>query len=187
MFIATRKSHALDIFNAVPRNVKNLLVLSEGFNSTKNIFMSGVFEDNLMVKQGEITKENLDQINLRKIFKSRYEDMKGYKYQIGALPYSPFFMKNTEIYSGFEVLMLDTLATVRNFTYDIIEPADGQWGKVDKNGSWTGLVGHAMYGFTNLSMGLISITREREAVIDFSMPFYYDSIGFVAPLPKELP
>ena len=109
MFIATRKSHALDIFNAVPRNVKNLLVLSEGFNSTKNIFMSGVFEDNLMVKQGEITKENLDQINLRKIFKSRYEDMKGYKYQIGALPYSPFFMKNTEILtfsrqvlSGFE-------------------------------------------------------------------------------------
>jgi ABC-type amino acid transport substrate-binding protein len=36
-------------------------------------------------------------------------------------------------------------------------------------------------------MGMISLTQEREAVIDFSVPFYFDSVGFVAPLPKDLP
>ena len=74
-----------------------------------------------------------------------------------------------------------------NFQYRIIEPPDGQWVSKDQNGTWTGLIVHAMYGHTNFSMGKISITKEREEVFDFCFTFYFDSLGFVAALPKQLP
>ena len=97
-------------------------------------------------------------------------------------------MKNEgDKFSGFEIMKVDALASLLNFTYSIIEPPDGQWGRVGPDGLWTGLIGHALYEHTNWSMGMISLTQEREAVIDFCVPFYFDSLGFVAPLPKDLP
>ena len=36
-------------------------------------------------------------------------------------------------------------------------------------------------------MGKLSLTEDREAAIDFSTPFYFDGLSFVAPLPQELP
>ena len=125
---------------------------------------------------------------LRDMFRHRLADMKGYKYNVGALPYAPFLMKNKEgNFSGSEIMQVDALATLFNFTYDIIEPPDGEWGRMTPDGLWTGLIGHALYGHTNWSMGLIAVTQERESVIDFCVPFFFDFLGFVAPLPKELP
>ena len=36
-------------------------------------------------------------------------------------------------------------------------------------------------------MVMISLTEQREKIVDASFPFYFDALGFVAPLPKELP
>ena len=32
--------------------------------------------------------------------------------------------------------------TYINATYKFVEPEDGQWGAIDENGNWTGLIGN---------------------------------------------
>ena len=147
--------------------------------------MSGIFEHKMMTN----AKENLEgDRNLRKLFKSKFTNMKGYTFRVAALPYAPYLIKNQEnIFSGYEILQLGALGDFLNFTYQTIEPPDGQWGKAGENGTWTGLIGHSLYGQTNWSMGMLSLTEDREAVIDFSTPFYFEGLSFVASLPKELP
>ena len=126
-------------------------------------------------------------LGIRKLFKSKFSDMKGYTFRVAALAYPPYLMKNGDKYSGYEILQLEAMGSMLNFTYQTIEPPDGQWGTAGPNGTWTGLIGHSLYGHTNWSMGMLSLTEDREAVIDFSTPFYFDGISFMAPLPKELP
>ena len=35
---------------------------------------------------------------------------------------------------------------IMNFTYDLTQPPDGQWGAIQPDGSWSGLVGMLMRG-----------------------------------------
>ena len=35
---------------------------------------------------------------------------------------------------------------ILNFTYDLTQPPDGQWGAIQPDGSWSGLVGMLMRG-----------------------------------------
>ena len=180
---------AAEIFQSRLKDVKNVIVLSRGVGGRVAVYSSGIFEGKTMIKIAETSKMGPANLPcLRDMFRHRLADMKGYKYNVGALPYAPFLMKNKEgNFSGSEIMQVDALATLFNFTYDIIEPPDGEWGRMTPDGLWTGLIGHALYGHTNWSMGLIAVTQERESVIDFCVPFFFDFLGFVAPLPKELP
>ena len=67
-------------------------------------------------------------IGIRKLFKSKFSDMKGYTFQVAALAYPPYLMKNGDKYSGSEILQLSAMGSMLNFTYQTIEPPDGQWG-----------------------------------------------------------
>ena len=178
-----------NIFQSELKDFKNVIVLSRGVGGRIAVYSSGIFEGKTMIKIAETSKMGSHILpSLHDMFRYRLADMKGYKYYIGALPYAPFLMKNKEEkFSGYEIMQVNALASLLNFTYDIIEPPDGEWGRITPGGLWTGLIGHALYGHTNWSMGMISVTQEREAVIDFCVPFYFDFMGFVAPLPKELP
>ena len=101
-----------------------MIVLAENFNSMVSVFNSGMFEGKIM------NKISLNP-SLTHMFRSRLTDMKGYSYKVGALPYAPFLMKNGgNKFSGFEIMQVDSLASLLNFTYSIIEPPDGQWGRV---------------------------------------------------------
>ena len=56
-----------------------------------------------------------------------------------------------------------------NFTYDLTQPPDGQWGAIQPDGSWSGLVGMLMRG--EIDIGNIEI-------LDF---FFNDKIGIEGP------
>ena len=58
-----------------------------------------------------------------------------------------------DIFSGYEILQLRALGSLLNFTYETVEPPDGQRGKAGLNGTWTGLIG-PLYGQPNWSMGI---------------------------------
>ena len=93
--------------------------------------MSGIFEGNIMTRKDyDITKEDLV-LNLSKIFKSKFKDMRGYKYNVAALAYAPFLMKNKgNSFSGYEMYQLDAMASHLNFNYNIIEPSDSPLGNL---------------------------------------------------------
>lgn len=44
-------------------------------------------------------------------------------------------------YKGFSIDVLDALAKILGFKYDIYQVADGKYGSIQPNGSWNGMIG----------------------------------------------
>ena len=53
---------------------------------------------------------------------------------------------------------------------------DGQYGEQDEAGNWNGIIGELVNRRADIGLGAISVMAEREAVIDFTVP-YYDLVG----------
>ncbi|KAK1156006.1 glutamate receptor ionotropic, kainate 4-like isoform X1 [Acipenser oxyrinchus oxyrinchus] len=80
-------------------------------------------------------------------------------------------LEGNERYEGFCVDMLKELADILKFNYKIQLVGDGVYGVSEANGSWTGMVGELISRKADLAVAGLTITAEREKVIDFSKPF----------------
>ncbi|KAK3095885.1 hypothetical protein FSP39_020337, partial [Pinctada imbricata] len=88
-------------------------------------------------------------------------------------------------YSGFCTDLLNELTVELNFTYDWVEPPDGEWGTLMDNGSWTGMIGQLERREVDLMVAAISIQADREQAMDFTHPFYYDVSTILMKRPDE--
>ncbi|XP_031439702.1 glutamate receptor ionotropic, kainate 4 [Clupea harengus] len=80
-------------------------------------------------------------------------------------------LEGNDRYEGFCVDMLRELAEILKFKYRIRLVGDGVYGVSGANGTWTGMVGELMTRKADLAVAGLTITAEREKVIDFSKPF----------------
>ncbi|KAL2085941.1 hypothetical protein ACEWY4_019261 [Coilia grayii] len=80
-------------------------------------------------------------------------------------------LEGNDRYEGFCVDMLRELAEILKFKYRIHLVGDGVYGVSGANGTWTGMVGELMTRKADLAVAGLTITAEREKVIDFSKPF----------------
>ncbi|XP_016016757.2 glutamate receptor ionotropic, kainate 4 isoform X15 [Rousettus aegyptiacus] len=80
-------------------------------------------------------------------------------------------MEGNDRYEGFCVDMLKELAEILRFNYKIHLVGDGVYGVPEANGTWTGMVGELISRKADLAVAGLTITAEREKVIDFSKPF----------------
>ncbi|KAG7471389.1 hypothetical protein MATL_G00124130 [Megalops atlanticus] len=80
-------------------------------------------------------------------------------------------LEGNDRYEGFCVDMLKELAAILKFKYRIRLVADGVYGVPGANGTWTGMVGELISRKADLAVAGLTITAEREKVIDFSKPF----------------
>ncbi|XP_051717071.1 glutamate receptor ionotropic, kainate 4 isoform X1 [Ctenopharyngodon idella] len=80
-------------------------------------------------------------------------------------------LEGNERYEGFCVDMLKELADILKFKYRIRLVGDGLYGVPGANGTWTGMVGELISRKADLAVAGLTITAEREKVIDFSKPF----------------
>ncbi|XP_077161939.1 glutamate receptor ionotropic, kainate 4 isoform X1 [Paroedura picta] len=80
-------------------------------------------------------------------------------------------LEGNERYQGFCVDMLEELAEILHFNYKIHLVGDGVYGVPEANGTWTGMVGELIARKADLAVAGLTITAEREKVIDFSKPF----------------
>ncbi|XP_075404910.1 glutamate receptor ionotropic, kainate 4 isoform X1 [Tenrec ecaudatus] len=80
-------------------------------------------------------------------------------------------MEGNDRYEGFCVDMLQELAEILRFNYKIRLVGDGVYGVPEANGTWTGMVGELIARKADLAVAGLTITAEREKVIDFSKPF----------------
>ena len=56
--------------------------------------------------------------------------------------------------------LIEVLSTNRkllNFTYKMFNPADGSWGIVREDYSWSGLAGHVAYGYRGTDIAICDI------------------------------
>ncbi|XP_062619725.1 ionotropic receptor 25a-like, partial [Saccostrea cucullata] len=84
--------------------------------------------------------------------------------------------KSGTFFRGYTIDVLDKIAEEVGFTYVIREARDNLYGLALPDGSWTGLIGEVQRGEADLAAAPVSVTAEREQVIDFTNP-YYDYAG----------
>ena len=126
-----------------------------GFNKTDQITLYEVYRigTNSMILYEEIgtwhQKSNdtyrLLMTSMKKWYR-RY-DLKGHNFKVTALEEAPFINKivlnsvtgKYEMEGSF-VDLLNLLMNIMNFTYTLKLPADNQWGGLQKDGSWNGMV-----------------------------------------------
>ena len=66
--------------------------------------------------------------------------------------------------------IFDGLQQVMNFTYDLEQPPDGQWGAIQPDGTWSGMVEMLRLGKIDIATTDFTVTQERSAVMTFVNP-----------------
>ncbi|XP_068212546.1 probable glutamate receptor [Palaemon carinicauda] len=87
--------------------------------------------------------------------------------------------------SGIFIEFMDIFARKLNFTYTLVEAADGEWGRILPNGSTTGMIGLCHRNEVDMALGPFSITYLRSLIIDYSVPVYIDNSGIFLPRPTR--
>ncbi|KOX78574.1 Glutamate receptor, ionotropic kainate 1 [Melipona quadrifasciata] len=80
-----------------------------------------------------------------------------------------------DLWSGYCVDFVQKLSEEMDFDYDLVVPADRQFGKKLANGQWDGLIGDLAKGETDIVVAALTMTSEREEVIDFVAPYFEQS------------
>ena len=55
-----------------------------------------------------------------------------------------------------------------NFTYTLIKPPDGQWGTIQPDGTWSGMVNLLANQDIDIAATLFAVTKERSTVVTFT-------------------
>ncbi|XP_076095693.1 glutamate receptor ionotropic, kainate glr-3-like [Mytilus galloprovincialis] len=69
--------------------------------------------------------------------------------------------------------------------YEITQPLDGKWGAQMENGSWNGLIGQLERLDIDLVAAPVAVQISREKVVDFTIPYYYDSPAILLKKPDQ--
>ena len=74
--------------------------------------------------------------------------------------------------SFFSQDVLNYIKTAMNFTVRHEIPADGQFGAMKKDGSWSGMIGMLVKREADVSASALSINVPRSQAVDFVQPVY---------------
>ncbi|EZA57395.1 ObirIr8a [Ooceraea biroi] len=80
-----------------------------------------------------------------------------------------------EIWEGYCIDFVEKLSEKMHFDYDLVIPEDKEFGRRLPNGEWTGLIGDLVKGETDIVVAALTMTSEREEVIDFVAPYFEQS------------
>ncbi|KAK9498543.1 hypothetical protein O3M35_003152 [Rhynocoris fuscipes] len=103
----------------------------------------------------------------------------------GMLKESHHTLKGNDRFEGFCIDLIHELSLMSGFNYTFKEQEDKSSGNPGKDGKWTGMIGEVLAGRADLAIADITITREREAAADFTMPFMNLGISILYKKPKK--
>uniref|UniRef100_UPI00398E9103 glutamate receptor ionotropic, delta-1-like n=1 Tax=Pristiophorus japonicus TaxID=55135 RepID=UPI00398E9103 len=118
-------------------------------------------------------------------------DMQGVTLKVVTILEEPFVMVAENIlgqpkrYKGFSIDVLDALAKNLGFKYEIYQAVDHKYGSQLANGSWNGMIGELINKKADIAVSAVTITPERESVVDFSKRYMDYSVGILLKKPEE--
>ena len=91
------------------------------------------------------------------------------------------------ILEGYCVELLSQMSKRMFFDYELVLPTDGSgdFGKRDKDGGWSGLLGDLVSGEVDIAVAAMTMTSEREEAVDIVAP-YFDQSGISIILRKPV-
>ncbi|KAK7495315.1 hypothetical protein BaRGS_00013497, partial [Batillaria attramentaria] len=109
----------------------------------------------------------------------------------------PFLMLKTSVgtsgapptgndrYEGYCKDLADELTEYIVMEYVLRPVADGEFGKELPNGTWTGIIGELRRGVADMAIAPLTITADRERVVDFAKPFMNVAISIMTKRPEK--
>ncbi|XP_074650207.1 glutamate receptor ionotropic, kainate 3-like [Tubulanus polymorphus] len=88
-------------------------------------------------------------------------------------------------FQGYSIDLLNEIAKLLNFKYELYLVEDGQFGIKTASGEWNGIVGELLKGNASLAGAPLTINVQREEVIDFSKPFKTIGISILIKRPQD--
>ncbi len=70
------------------------------------------------------------------------------------------------------------LAKKLNYTLTFNPPADNKWGNLEPDGTWNGLVRQLIDGEVDIVTCGLTITKERDEVVDYTVPVFQVQRGW---------
>ncbi|KAL2304851.1 hypothetical protein Nmel_006806 [Mimus melanotis] len=109
--------------------------------------------------------------------------MRGVVLRVVTVLEEPFVMVSENVlgkpkkYQGFSIDVLEALATYLGFKYEIYVAPDHKYGSPQDDGSWNGLIGELVFKRADIGISALTITPDRENVVDFTTRYMDYSVG----------
>ncbi|GIY92638.1 glutamate receptor ionotropic, delta-1 [Caerostris extrusa] len=88
--------------------------------------------------------------------------------------------------SGVEGRFLDIIASALKFKYQVKTPVHRDWGHLDADGHWTGLVGMVHRKEADIALSTLTMSDDRMTVVDFTTPYTIQDVTFLLEKPETL-
>lgn len=89
-------------------------------------------------------------------------------------------------YSGIAIEVVKRLSKIFKFKLKIVSPGDKQFGVLQTNNSWTGLIGLLVRNEADIGVTALSITVSRAQVVDFTRAYYVETAAILLRIPEEV-
>ncbi|XP_061623872.1 glutamate receptor ionotropic, delta-2 isoform X3 [Phyllopteryx taeniolatus] len=110
-------------------------------------------------------------------------NMRGVVLRVVTVLEEPFVMVSENVlgkpkkYQGFSIDVLDALSNYLGFKYEIYIAPDHKYGSLQLDGQWNGLMGELVFKRADVGLSALTITPERESVVDFTTRYMDYSVG----------
>ncbi|XP_076859711.1 glutamate receptor ionotropic, delta-2 isoform X2 [Brachyhypopomus gauderio] len=110
-------------------------------------------------------------------------NMRGVVLRVVTVLEEPFVMVSENVlgkpkkYQGFSIDVLDALSNYLGFKYEIYVAPDHKYGSQQADGTWNGLIGELVFKRADVGISALTITPERESVVDFTARYMDHSVG----------
>ncbi|XP_039607059.1 glutamate receptor ionotropic, delta-2 isoform X1 [Polypterus senegalus] len=110
-------------------------------------------------------------------------NMRGVVLRVVTVLEEPFVMVSENVlgkpkkYRGFSIDVLDGLSSYLGFKYEIYIAPDHKYGSPQSDGSWNGLIGELVFKRADVGISALTITPDRENVVDFTSRYMDYSVG----------
>ncbi|XP_069947815.1 uncharacterized protein [Cherax quadricarinatus] len=170
---------------------------TEGAKVVKNYAAAGAnvmrnYRRCLYCDNGEAGIQLLSKGNL---FPETLQNMMGHRFKVVSRSFCPVleYRKVSEDpgipvvpLDSLDIRILDAIAARFNFTYELREPLDGEWGSLTTGNNWSGIVGTLQHERADFSLD-ITLSPSREEAMAYSIIYFYDPYRIVSLQPKLLP
>uniref|UniRef100_A0A673YTI2 Glutamate receptor n=1 Tax=Salmo trutta TaxID=8032 RepID=A0A673YTI2_SALTR len=110
-------------------------------------------------------------------------NMRGVVLRVVTVLEEPFVMVSENVlgkpkkYQGYSIDVLDALSNYLGFKYEIYVAPDHKYGSQQADGVWNGLIGELVAKRADMGLSALTITPERESVVDFTTRYMDYSVG----------